>query len=234
MLEVQQVTTGYGDMKVLDGVSVKVGAGETVALVGSNGAGKTTLLRAISGLLRVWSGSIRFDGQEITKLPAHTLPSLGIAHIPQGRGVLAQLSVNDNLLLGAYVRSAKVHRSQTLEQVYELFPMLKEKKDHLGGSLSGGQQQMLAIGRGLMSRPKLLILDEPSLGLAPIVVESVFKTIQNISRQGVSILLIEQSLVEALGVSSRAYVLETGRVVMEGSSAELVNNEQVRAAYLGI
>jgi branched-chain amino acid transport system ATP-binding protein len=234
VLEVQQVTTGYGDMKVLDGVSISVGAGETVALVGSNGAGKTTLLRAISGLVPVWSGSIRFNDQEITKLPAYTLPALGIAHIPQGRGVLAQLTVNDNLLLGAYVPSAKAHRAETLEQVYTLFPMLREKKDHLGSSLSGGQQQMLAIGRGLMSRPKLLVLDEPSLGLAPIVVESVFKIIKEISSQGVSILLIEQSLVEALAVSSRAYVLETGRVVMEGPSAELAQNEQVREAYLGI
>lgn len=234
MLEINQITTGYGDMKVLDSVSLSVKTGEAVSLVGSNGAGKTTLLRAISGLIPVWSGSIMFEGKDLTKLPAHTLPAFGIAHIPQGRGVLSQLTVRDNLLLGAYIASAKAKRAETLEKVFALFPILKEKETQLGGSLSGGQQQMLAIGRALMSHPKLLILDEPSLGLAPIVVESVFKIIKEISAQGVSILLIEQNLVEALAVSTRGYVLETGRVVMEGLSEELTSNEQVREAYLGI
>jgi branched-chain amino acid transport system ATP-binding protein len=234
VLEIKAITTGYGDMKVLDQVSLTVGSGETVSLVGSNGAGKTTLLRAISGLIPVWSGNIVFDGQELTKLPAHTLPSLGIAHIPQGRGVLAQLSVKDNLLLGGYVPAARAKRPERLEKVYGLFPMLKEKENHLGGSLSGGQQQMLAIGRALMTLPKLLILDEPSLGLAPIVVESVFQTIKEIASEGVSILLIEQNLVEALAVTTRAYVLETGRVVLEGPSEQLATNAQVRSAYLGI
>ncbi len=234
MLQIRDITTGYGDMKVLDGVSMTVNAGETVSLVGSNGAGKTTLLRAISGLIPVWSGSIVFDGKEVTKVSAHTLPALGLAHIPQGRGILSQLTVNDNLLLGAYVQPARSKRAETLEKVYELFPILKEKKQQLGGSLSGGQQQMLAIARALMSHPKLLILDEPSLGLAPIVVDSVFKIIKNISSQGVSILLIEQNLVEALGVSSRGYVLETGRVVLDGASEQLAANKQVQAAYLGI
>jgi len=234
VLAIKEIVTGYGDMKVLDGVSLGVDSGEAVALVGSNGAGKTTLLRAISGLIPVWSGSIVFDGKELTKLPAHTLPGLGIAHIPQGRGVLSQLTVNDNLILGAYTRSAKPKRAATLDKVYELFPMLGEKREHLGGSLSGGQQQMLAIARALMSHPKLLILDEPSLGLAPIVVASVFKIIKEISAEGVSMLLIEQNLVEALAVSSRGYVLETGRVVLEGPSEELAANQEVRAAYLGI
>jgi branched-chain amino acid transport system ATP-binding protein len=234
VLEIKEITTGYGDMKVLDGVSLRVDTGEAVSLVGSNGAGKTTLLRAISGLIPVWSGSIVFDGKELTKLAAHTLPALGIAHIPQGRGVLSQLTVQDNLMLGGYVPSAKPKRVATLEKVYDLFPILKEKKEQPGGSLSGGQQQMLAIARALMSHPTLLILDEPSLGLAPIVVESVFKIIKEISSQGVSILLIEQNLVEALAVSSRGYVLETGRVVLEGPSAQLAVNEEVRAAYLGI
>jgi branched-chain amino acid transport system ATP-binding protein len=221
-------------MKVLDQVSLLVNTGETVSLVGSNGAGKTTLLRAISGLIRVWSGSIIFEGQDLTKLPAHKLPSLGIAHIPQGRGILSQLSVKDNLILGSYIPSAKAKREQTLEKVYSLFPILKEKENDPGGSLSGGQQQMLAIGRALMSHPKLLILDEPSLGLAPIMVESVFQIIKDISSQGVSILVIEQNLVEALAVSTRGYVLETGRVVLEGSSEALATNQEVRAAYLGI
>jgi branched-chain amino acid transport system ATP-binding protein len=225
---------GYGDMKVLDGVSLTVGTGEAVSLVGSNGAGKTTLLRAISGLIPVWSGSIVFEGQELTRLPAHDLPSLGIAHIPQGRGVLAQLSVKDNLILGSYIPAARNGRAQALEMVYGLFPVLKEKEDALGGALSGGQQQMLAIGRALMSHPKLLILDEPSLGLAPIVVESMFRIVKEIASQGVSLLLVEQNLVEALAVSRRAYVLETGRVVLEGTSEALANNKHVRSAYLGI
>jgi branched-chain amino acid transport system ATP-binding protein len=234
MLEIKDIVTGYGDMKVLDGISLSVGEGETVALVGSNGAGKTTLLRAISGLIPVWSGSIVFNGQEVTKTPAHELPSLGIAHIPQGRGVLGQLTVTDNLILGAYIPSAKPRREETLKKVLKLFPILEEKKNQLGGSLSGGQQQMLAIARALMSHPKLLILDEPSLGLAPIVVDSVFEIIKNISAEGVSILVIEQNLVQALGVSSRGYVLETGRVALQGSSAELLRNDAVRAAYLGL
>jgi branched-chain amino acid transport system ATP-binding protein len=234
MLEINNIVTGYGDMKVLDGITLSVAEGETVALVGSNGAGKTTLLRAISGLIPVWSGNITFNGQDMTKLPAHELPALGIAHIPQGRGVLAQVSVYDNLLLGAYIPSAKSRREESLKEVFKIFPILEEKKTHLGGSLSGGQQQMLAIGRALMSHPKLMILDEPSLGLAPIVVDSVFKIIKDISAQGVSILLIEQNLVEALAVSSRAYVLETGRIALQGKSADLFNNDAVRAAYLGL
>ena len=177
----------------------------------------------------MWSGNISFNGQQTTRLPA-----LGIAHIPQGRGVLARGSVYDNLLLGAYIASAKSRREATLKEVFRIFPILEEKKTHLGGSLSGGQQQLLAIGRALMSHPKLLILDEPSLGLAPIVVDSVFKVIEDISAQGVSILLIEQNLVEALAVSSRAYVLETGRIALQGKSADLFNNDAVRAAYLGL
>jgi len=234
MLDINNIVTGYGDMKVLDGISLSVAEGEAVALVGSNGAGKTTLLRAISGLIPVWSGNITFNGLDTTKLPAHELPALGIAHIPQGRGVLAQMSVHDNLLLGAYVPSAKSRREESLMEVFKIFPILKEKKAHLGGSLSGGQQQMLAIGRALMSHPKLLILDEPSLGLGPMVVESVFRIIKDISSQGVSILLIEQNLVEALSVSSRGYVLETGRIVLQGNSEDLFNNDQVRTAYLGL
>jgi branched-chain amino acid transport system ATP-binding protein len=234
VLEIKALTTGYGDMKVLDRVSLTVGDGEAVALVGSNGAGKTTLLRAISGIIPVWSGSIVYNGQELTKLPAHMRPALGIAHIPQGRGVLTQLSVKDNLLLGGYLPAARARRAATLEQVYGLFPVLKEKENASGGSLSGGQQQMLAIARALMGHPKLLILDEPSLGLAPIMVESVFQIIKDVLSQGVSLLLIEQNLVEALAVTARAYVLETGRVATEGKSEELANNDHVRIAYLGI
>lgn len=234
MLEIGNLTTGYGDMKVLDGVSLTVGDGEAVALVGSNGAGKTTLLRAISGIIPVWSGSIAYDGQEITKMPAYQRPGLGIAHIPQGRGILSQLSVRDNLLLGGYLPAARPQRAEMLEKVYALFPILKTKAKDPGGSLSGGQRQMLAIGRALMGRPKLLILDEPSLGLAPIMVASAFQIIKDVLAQGVSLLLIEQNLVEALAVTSRAYVLETGRVVTEGRSDTLADDEHVRVAYLGI
>lgn len=234
MLQINELVTGYGDMKVLHGISLQINDGETVALVGSNGAGKTTLLRAISGLIPIWSGSIILDNKNLVGIPAHALPSYGIAHIPQGRGVLGTLSVFDNLMLGAYIPAAKAHRKETLEEVFRLFPILKERQNQLAGTLSGGQQQMLAIGRALMLHPKILILDEPSLGLAPIVVESVFKIITDISKRGVSILVIEQNLIEALGVSSRGYVLETGKIVMEGSSKELLASNRIREAYLGI
>ncbi len=234
MLEVKDLVTGYGDLKVLDGVSLSVAEGETVALVGSNGAGKTTLLQAISGLLPVWSGDITFRGQSLTSLPPHKLPALGIAHIPQGRGILAKLSVYDNLMLGAYIPSARATRPKRMEEMFELFPILRERKNQLAGTLSGGEQQMLAIGRALMLNPTFMILDEPSLGLSPLMVETVFKIICDISQMGVSMLLIEQNLTEALNVSKRGYVLETGRVVLSGSSAELLCNEKVREAYLGI
>lgn len=234
MLEIKDLVTGYGDMEVLHGVSLTINDGETVALVGSNGAGKTTLLRAISGLMPIWSGTITLNEKNLVGIPAYDLPSYGIAHIPQGRGILGTLSVYDNLMLGAYIPSAKARRKETMEEVFNLFPILKERQNQLAGTLSGGQQQMLAIGRALMLQPKLLILDEPSLGLAPIVVESVFKIITDISKRGVSILLIEQNLVEALGIASRGYVMETGRIVMEGSSKELLANKRIREAYLGI
>jgi len=234
MLEIKDVVTGYGDMKVLDGVSLIVKKGETVALVGSNGAGKTTLLRAISALIPIWSGSITLNGQDLTKIPAYELPRYGIAHIPQGRGILTRLSVYDNLMLGGYIPSARNRRLETLESVFQLFPILKERKNQLAGTLSGGEQQMLAIGRALMMHPKLLILDEPSLGLAPIIVKNVFNIITDISKRGVSILLVEQNLVEALTISDRAYVLENGRVVLTGTSRELMMNTKIREAYLGI
>jgi branched-chain amino acid transport system ATP-binding protein len=234
MLEIKDIVTGYGDMKVLDGVSLTVKEGETVALVGSNGAGKTTLLRAISGLIPIWSGSITLNGQDLSKVPAHELPRYGIAHIPQGRGILTRLSVYDNLMLGGYIPSAKPRRKETLEKIFQFFPILKERKNQLAGTLSGGEQQMLAIGRALMMHPKLLILDEPSLGLAPIIVRNVFNIIADISKTGVSVLLVEQNLVEALTISDRGYVLETGRIVLTGTSKELMANKRIREAYLGI
>jgi branched-chain amino acid transport system ATP-binding protein len=234
MLEIKDLVTGYGDLKVLDGVSLTVEEGETVALVGSNGAGKTTLLQAISGLLPVWSGDILFRGQSLPKLQPHQLPALGIAHIPQGRGILARSSVYDNLMLGGYIASAKAKRSARIEEMYSLFPILSERRTQLAGTLSGGEQQMLAIARALMMYPSFMILDEPSLGLSPLMVETVFKIIGDVSNMGVSILIIEQNLVEALHVADRGYVLETGRVVLEGTSEELMGNAKVREAYLGI
>ncbi|HYF90989.1 MAG TPA: ABC transporter ATP-binding protein [Symbiobacteriaceae bacterium] len=234
MLEIKKITTGYGDMKVLDEVSMEVRDGETVALVGSNGAGKTTLLRAISGLATLWNGSILLDGTDISKVEPHLLPQLGIAHIPQGRGILHKMTVEDNLLLGGYTPRARGDRSKKLAEMLELFPILAERKTQLAGTMSGGQQQMLAIARALMLQPKLMIVDEPSLGLAPIVVKQVFTELAKVSKQGVSVLIVEQNLVEALGISQRGYVLETGRIVMEGAASELLANPQIREAYLGL
>jgi branched-chain amino acid transport system ATP-binding protein len=234
MLEVNNVTMGYGDLKVLDNVSLKVEHGETVALVGSNGAGKTSLLRAISRLEPIWSGSLLWNGEELTRLKAHEIPFRRIAHVPQGRGILNTLSVEDNLYLGSYIPLARPHREQNFHKALELFPILAERLKQQAGTLSGGQQQMLAIARALMLEPELLILDEPSLGLAPVVVDTVFKVIKEINTQGVSILLIEQNLVEALKVSTRGYVLETGVVVMEGRASDLASNKNIREAYLGL
>lgn len=234
MLEIKNVSMGYGDLQVLDNVSLIVKEGETAALVGSNGAGKTSLLRAISGLEPIWSGSITWKGQDLTALRAHEIPALGIAHVPQGRGILGTLSVKDNLLLGACSPAAREKREETMEEVLDLFPILRERLNQLAGTLSGGQQQMLALARALMLDPELMILDEPSLGLAPVIVEQVFDVIANISKRGVTILIIEQNLVEALSVASRGYVLETGRVILEGLAEELLNDERIREAYLGM
>jgi branched-chain amino acid transport system ATP-binding protein len=221
-------------MTVLSGITLDVKEGETVALVGSNGAGKTTLLRAISGLIPPKGGEIRFKGTDVTKIPAHRLPDLGIAHVPQGRGILARLTVWENLILGAHSPRARVRRAENLEKMRDLFPILRERRNQNAGTLSGGEQQMLAVARALMLEPELMILDEPSLGLAPIMVETVFKIISDISQQGVSILLIEQNLVEALKVAKRGYVLETGKIALTGFSEELLANPAVREAYLGL
>lgn len=234
MLEIRDLVCGYGDMTVLSGVSLEVKEGETVALVGSNGAGKTALLRAISGLIPLKAGEIRFKGQDISRIPAHRLPDLGIAHVPQGRGILARLTVWENLVLGAHAPRAVKHRAENLEKMMELFPILRERRSQNAGTLSGGEQQMLAVARALMLEPELMILDEPSLGLAPIVVETVFGIIDDISRRGVAILLIEQNLVEALKVAGRGYVLETGRIALTGRSEELLASPAVREAYLGV
>jgi branched-chain amino acid transport system ATP-binding protein len=218
----------------LAGITIRVGEGEAVGLLGANGAGKSTTLRAISGLMRLRSGSITFAGTNLCSLPPYKVPELGIAHVPEGRQVFPELTVQENLELGAYVPHAKAERHRTLDQVLAIFPILAERRRQLAGTMSGGEQQMLAIGRGLMLKPRLLMLDEPSLGLAPVVTDATFEAIQKIHTMGVAILLVEQNAGHALTLVQRAYVLVSGKVVMEGPSTELANNAQVRAAYLGI
>ena len=215
-------------------VSLEINEGEVVALVGSNGAGKTTLLRTISGEVIPTSGSINWMGQELTEMPENKRAINGIAHIPQGRGILASLSIKENLLLGTYTKRTKPRRGELLEKVLQMFPILKERLNFPAGSLSGGQQQMLAIARAMMMAPKLLILDEPSLGLAPVVVDDVYRTLDIMKREGSSMLVIEQNLTKALSISDRGYVLETGHMQMTGPSRELLNNKDIQSAYLGI
>jgi branched-chain amino acid transport system ATP-binding protein len=234
MLILSTVSAGYGAVPAISDVSITVGEGEAVGLLGANGAGKSTTLRAISGLVRSTSGSITFLGTNITALPAYKITALGIAHVPEGRQVFPELTVKENLEIGSYIASAKAARARTLELVFNIFPVLAERRRQLAGTMSGGEQQMLAVGRGLMLRPRLLMLDEPSLGLAPVVTDATFEKIREIHAMGTAILLVEQNVSRALMLVKRAYVLETGKVIMEGKSADLANNKQVRAAYLGV
>lgn len=233
MLDVNNIDVYYGDAQALWDVSFSVNQGEIVTLVGSNGAGKSTTLKAISGLVPPSSGEIRLEGNRIDRAPAHRIVEMGIAQIPEGRRLWPGLSVQENLELGAYIPAARAVRGETMEWVFQLFPLLRERRSQLAGTLSGGEQQMLAIGRGLLSRPKLLILDEPSLGLAPLLVDEVFETIQKINGEGMTILLVEQNVNHALAISSRGYVLETGRIVISGSGKELLADDHVKTAYLG-
>jgi branched-chain amino acid transport system ATP-binding protein len=233
MLEVKDLVSAYGRIEVLHGVSLKVTAGEVVALVGANGAGKTTLMRAISGVQPIRSGSVRFAGESIAALPAHKRVALGLAQVPEGRHVFKPLSVLDNLVLGAYCRG-RADAALSLEHVFDLFPVLKERRHQHAGALSGGQQQMLAMGRALMSQPKLLLLDEPSMGLAPLLVEQVFAVIRRLAAEGVTILVVEQNAYAALQAADRGYVLETGCISLTGSGAALIAEPAVRAAYLGL
>ena len=232
-LAVENLDVFYGAVHALKGVSLHVEAGEVVTLIGANGAGKTTLLRTISGIVPARSGRITFEGKDITKLPAHEIVGLGVSQSPEGRMVFANLSVEDNLELGAYRRRDRDGIKQDRDKVFHLFPRLLERKKQLSGTLSGGEQQMLAMGRALMSRPRVLLLDEPSLGIAPLLVRDIFKTIGEINRQGTTVLLVEQNAHMALGIAQRGYVLETGRVVLEDTAAALAANDEVRAAYLG-
>lgn len=233
MLELEGVNAGYKDLQVLWGVSLRVGEGELVALVGPNGAGKTTTLRIISGLLKPTAGSVRFLGRLLDKEPAHRIVEMGIAQVPEGGRVFTGMSVQENLELGAFTARARKEKEQSMKWVYQLFPRLEERKNQRAGTLSGGERQMLAIGRALMAKPRLLLLDEPSFGLAPILVEQMFEMIAEINRQGVAVLLVEQNVRAALELAQRAYVIENGRIVGEGCGDALLSFESVRSAYLG-
>jgi branched-chain amino acid transport system ATP-binding protein len=234
MLSVENLHVSYGAIKALHGVNLKVPEGSIVTLIGANGAGKSTTLRALSGLVKQSSGSILYDGQEISKLPAHKIVGRGLCHVPEGRMVFANLTVHENLKMGAYLQRDRKWIAEQTEYVFSLFPRLKERESQSAGTLSGGEQQMLAIGRALLGRPKFLMLDEPSLGIAPLLVKTIFERIVEINReQGLTILLVEQNANLALDISSYAYVLETGRVFIEGSSAEVKSDPKVQAAYLG-
>ncbi len=232
-LVVEGLDVYYGAVHALKGVSLRAEAGEIVTLIGANGAGKTTLLRSISGLVPARAGSVTFEGRAITKVPAHEIVALGLSQAPEGRMVFANLSVEDNLELGAYHRRDRGAVREDRDAMYQLFPRLLERRRQLAGTLSGGEQQMLAIGRALMSKPRVLLLDEPSLGIAPILVRDIFRNIVEINRRGVTVLLVEQNAHMALGIAKRGYVLETGRVVLEDEAAKLAANPEVRAAYLG-
>jgi len=232
VLRLHDVHTYYGAIHALRGLNVEVRRSEIVTLIGANGAGKTTTLRTISGLLHARTGTVELDGTDITKVLAHDLVTRGIGHAPEGRRIFSRLTVYENLLMGGFTRS-KAENEEQVEHVYELFPRLKERHEQKGGTLSGGEQQMLAIGRALMTRPNVLLLDEPSLGLAPILVQQIFKIIREINERGMTILLVEQNALQALSIANRGYVLQNGEVVLTGSSGELMVNEMVRKAYLG-
>lgn len=234
MLEIRNICVCYGEVEVLHNLTLKIPEGEIVAIVGANGAGKTTLLNTISGMMSPVSGEILFQEEVINGLPPHKVVGKGIAHIPEGRRLFPLLSVWDNLLLGAYIPSARKYMNETLAEVYKLFPQLKERENQLAGTLSGGEQQMVTIGRGLMSRPKILMLDEPSLGLAPQLVHETFKTVQQIRERGATILLVEQNVQQSLKIAKHGFVLENGRVVKEGTGQSLLGDPHVKKAYLGI
>ena len=220
-------------IQAIKGVSFQVNQGEVIALIGANGAGKTTILHTITGLLSPKRGSVMFEGKEITKVPAHKIVSMGMAHVPEGRRVFAELSVYENLKMGAYTRKDKKEIEESLANVYKRFPRLEERKNQMAGTLSGGEQQMLAMGRALMSKPKIILMDEPSMGLSPIMVNEIFDIIRAVSEGGTTVLLVEQNAKKALGIADRAYVLETGKIVLEGKAEELLENDSIKKAYLG-
>ena len=234
LFSADKIEAGYQNVRILNQVSLTIKQGEIVSLLGGNGAGKTTFVKTVSGLVPSWGGSINFMGQNITAVPAHQRVSLGLVQVPEGRKVFPTLSVLENLELGSYLPDPKQKRAESLERVMAMFPILKERRGQAAGTLSGGEQQMLALGRGLMSLPKLLILDEPSLGLAPMIVEEIFKSIIEINREGVTILLVEQNVPHALSISENAYVLEEGRIALSGKGGDLLNDDRIRRLYLGV
>lgn len=233
MLEIKDLEVCYGVIRAIKGVSFEVNQGEVIALIGANGAGKTTILHTITGLIPAKSGSILFEGKDLTKTPAHKIVSMGMAHVPEGRRVFAQLSVLENLKLGAYTRKDKAEITKSLQTVYERFPRLEERKNQVAGTLSGGEQQMLAMGRALMSNPRIILMDEPSMGLSPLLVSEIFDIIKVISESGTTVLLVEQNAKKALSIADRAYVLETGNITLSGKASDLINNDSVKKAYLG-
>ena len=233
MLEVKDLNVHYGAIHAIKGISLTVGDGELVALIGANGAGKTTTLHTISGLIKATSGSITMNGTDLQKVPSNKLISMGMAHVPEGRHIFAQMTVEENLLMGAYILKDKAKIQENIKMVYGHFPRLEERAKQLGGTLSGGEQQMLATGRALMTNPKILLMDEPSMGLSPILVKEIFSIIEELHKDGITILLVEQNAKMALGIADRAYVLETGSISMEGTAKELSEDDRVRKAYLG-
>ena len=233
MLKVTDLQVYYGVIQAIKGVSFEVNEGEVIALIGANGAGKTTILHTITGLVEAKGGTVEFEGKNITRMPGHKIVTLGMAHVPEGRRVFAELTVLENLKMGAYTRKDKNEIEASLKMVYKRFPRLEERKNQLAGTLSGGEQQMLAMGRALMSHPKIILMDEPSMGLSPIFVNEIFDIIQEVSASGTTVLLVEQNAKKALSIADRAYVLETGKIVLEGAAKELMNDESVKKAYLG-
>ena len=233
MLEIKDLEVYYGMIQAIKGVSFEVNEGEVIALIGANGAGKTTILHTITGLINAQKGSVWFEGKDITKVPAHKIVSMGMAHVPEGRRVFANLTVLQNLKMGAYTRKDKTEIEQTLDSIYKRFPRLMERQNQLAGTLSGGEQQMLAMGRALMSHPKIILMDEPSMGLSPIFVNEIFDIIKSVSASGTTVLLVEQNAKKALSIADRSYVLETGKIVLSGKTSDLLNNDSIKKAYLG-
>ena len=233
LLTIENLEVFYGVINAIKGISFEVNEGEIIALIGANGAGKTTILNTITGLVPAKSGSIKFEDKDLLKTPAHKIVSMGIAHVPEGRRIFQQLTVFENLKLGAYTRKDKKEIADTLELVYERFPRLKERRTQIAGTLSGGEQQMLAMGRALMSPPKIILMDEPSMGLSPLYVTEIFDIIRSVNESGTTVLLVEQNAKKALSIANRAYVLETGKIVLSGDAHELMNNDSVKKAYLG-
>ncbi|WFR58206.1 ABC transporter ATP-binding protein [Anaerocolumna sp. AGMB13025] len=233
MLTIKDLQVYYGVIQAIKGISFEVNEGEVIALIGANGAGKTTILHTITGLVDAKEGSILFEGNDLTKIPAHKIVSLGMAHVPEGRRIFAELTVFENLKMGAYTRTDKKEIEDTIKKVYKRFPRLEERKSQIAGTLSGGEQQMLAMGRALMSHPRIILMDEPSMGLSPLFVSEIFDIIKEISESGTTVLLVEQNAKKALSIANRAYVLETGNIVLEGDAKELMNNDSVKKAYLG-